>query len=76
MKARLCESVCWLVFAGIMAVGFGDSAFGDEARLVDLASWTKSPGKSDANGFIVTAQGTAATLNGSGEWSETSRGPD
>ena len=39
MKARLCESVCWLVFAGIMAVGFGDSAFGDEARPVDLASW-------------------------------------
>ena len=69
MKTNLSVSVRLLLLAGIALVEFCGPAFGDDAKPVDLASWTKSPGKADANGFAVEVEGTAATLKNSGEWS-------
>ena len=54
---------------GIALVESCDPAVGADAKPVNLSSWTKLPGKADANGFAVAVEGTSATLKNSGEWS-------
>jgi hypothetical protein len=69
MKTTSSLSVCLSLFAAISLAGSDGLALAEDAKSIDLSTWTRLPGQADVNGFTATVEGTTATLKDSGEWS-------